>query len=123
MEPILYFKILPNVFLSSKYFCRQTFVLIITDNIYLKNSKVFINDYFGGFSVSSQANIIQKGWGSATWFDVDADGNLDLLLNGDGGADGEGSSGSPALGILGLTLLLIGIGLGIYTSQMGRKKG
>ena len=54
--------------------------------------KIFINNLFGGFTVSAQANIIQKGWGSATWFDVDADGNLDLLLNGDGGADGEASS-------------------------------
>lgn len=55
-------------------------------------SKIFINDYFGGFSVAAQPNIIQKGYGSATWYDVDADGNLDLLLNGDGGADGEASS-------------------------------
>ncbi|MBA7515729.1 hypothetical protein ES705_07772 [subsurface metagenome] len=55
-------------------------------------SKMFINDYFGGFAVSEQAAIIQKGFGSATWSDVDADGNLDLLLNGDGGADGEESS-------------------------------
>lgn len=55
-------------------------------------SKIFINNYFGGFAVAEQANIIQKGFGSATWFDVDADGNMDLLLNGDGGADNEGSS-------------------------------
>ncbi|MEN8157465.1 MAG: T9SS type A sorting domain-containing protein [Bacteroidota bacterium] len=55
-------------------------------------SKVFINDYFGGFNPSDQPNIIQKGFGTGTWFDVDADGNLDLLLNGDGGANGEASS-------------------------------
>lgn len=55
-------------------------------------SKMFINNFFGGFTVSAQPNIIQKGFGSATWYDVNADGHLDLLLNGDGGADGEGSS-------------------------------
>lgn len=33
----------------------------------------------------------------------------------------SGAAGSPALGILGVSLLLGGIGLGIYTSQMGRK--
>jgi hypothetical protein len=46
--------------------------------------RVYINDYFGGFAVSAQANLIRKGFGSSTWYDVDADGNLDLLLNGDG---------------------------------------
>jgi len=61
------------------------------ENIGGRYSKVFINDYYGGFTVVAQANIIQKGYGSATWFDVDADGNLDLLLNGDGGADSEAS--------------------------------
>lgn len=55
-------------------------------------SKLLINDQFGGFTVSAQANIKQKGFGSATWYDVNADGHLDLLLNGDGGADGEASS-------------------------------
>jgi GH43 family beta-xylosidase len=35
---------------------------------------------------------IQKGYGSAFWADVDGDGYMDLLLNGDGGADGEGAS-------------------------------
>ncbi|MBN1132278.1 MAG: T9SS type A sorting domain-containing protein [Bacteroidales bacterium] len=55
-------------------------------------SKMFINDMFGGLNVSEQPNIIQKGYGTAVWFDVNADGHLDLLLNGDGGADGEASS-------------------------------
>jgi len=55
-------------------------------------SKMFINDMFGGFNVSEQPNIIQKGYGTAVWFDVNSDGHLDLLLNGDGGADGEASS-------------------------------
>lgn len=62
------------------------------NNVGGRFSQVFINDFFGGFSESDQPNIIQKGFGSATWFDVDGDGNLDLLLNGDGGADGEASS-------------------------------
>lgn len=55
-------------------------------------SRVYINDYFGGFSPSAQPNLIRKGYGSGTWFDVDGDGNLDLLLNGDGGTDGEDSN-------------------------------
>lgn len=62
------------------------------NNVGNRYSKVFINDYFGGFTATDQANIVQKGYGSAVWYDVDADGNLDLLLNGDGGADGESSS-------------------------------
>jgi hypothetical protein len=62
------------------------------NNISGRFSAVFINDLFGGFAAMEQPNMIEKGYGSATWYDVDADGNLDLLLNGDGGADGEASS-------------------------------
>jgi hypothetical protein len=54
-------------------------------------SKVFLNNGSGTFTPSSQPNIIQKGYGSSVWGDVNGDGWLDLLLNGDGGADGEGS--------------------------------
>jgi len=62
------------------------------NNVANRFSDVFLNDYFGGFTAMGQSNIIEKGYGTAVWYDVDADGNLDLLLNGDGGADGEASS-------------------------------
>ncbi len=55
-------------------------------------SSIFINDGFGKFNAMAQPNIIRKGYGSSVWGDVDGDGWMDLLLNGDGGADGEASS-------------------------------
>ena len=68
------------------------FINAFEENQKSRFSKVLINDFFGKFTASAQPNIIQKGYGSATWYDVDGDGNLDLLLNGDGGADGETSN-------------------------------
>jgi len=62
------------------------------DNAKTRFSAILINDGFGKFEVLAQPNLIRKGFGSATWGDVDGDGWLDLLLNGDGGTDGEGSS-------------------------------
>lgn len=53
-------------------------------------SKIFSNN--AGSFTEVDLGLIQKGFGSATWGDYDADGDLDLLLNGDGGADGEASS-------------------------------
>jgi hypothetical protein len=48
---------------------------------------------YGGFNISEQASILAKGFGSATWADVNGDGLLDLLLNGDGGfTTGEDSN-------------------------------
>ncbi len=55
-------------------------------------SSLLINDGFGKFVALAQPSIIRKGFGSSVWGDVDGDGWMDLLLNGDGGADGEGSS-------------------------------
>lgn len=57
-------------------------------------SAIFLNDGDGNFiKDNSQVNIIQKGYGSATWADVNGDGWLDLLLNGDGGFNsGEAAS-------------------------------
>lgn len=55
-------------------------------------SAIYINDGSGKFSIIAQPNLIQKGYGSSVWGDVDGDGWLDLLLNGDGGANGEASS-------------------------------
>jgi len=55
-------------------------------------SAIFINDGTGKFAALAQPNLIQKGYGSSVWGDVDGDGWLDLLLNGDGGANGETSS-------------------------------
>lgn len=54
-------------------------------------SCTWANDGFGNFSVYAQPNIIQKGYGSVAWGDVDGDGYLDMILNGDGGANGEQS--------------------------------
>lgn len=62
------------------------------DNEMHRFSAILINDGFGKFVAMAQPNLIRKGFGSATWGDVDGDGWLDLLLNGDGGTDGEGSS-------------------------------
>ena len=55
-------------------------------------SSILINDGFGKFNAMAQPNVIRKGFGSSVWGDVDGDGWMDLLLNGDGGADGEASS-------------------------------
>jgi len=55
-------------------------------------SAILLNDGKGKFTAMDQPNLIQKGNGSSVWGDVDGDGWLDLLLNGDGGADGETSS-------------------------------
>jgi hypothetical protein len=60
-------------------------------NIDSRYSKVLINDYYGGFTASAQPNIIQKSYGSSEWYDINSDGHLDLILCGDGGADGEES--------------------------------
>jgi len=55
-------------------------------------SAIMINDGFGKFTAMAQPQLIRKGYGSSVWGDVDGDGFMDLLFNGDGGADGEGSS-------------------------------
>lgn len=62
------------------------------DNAKSRFSSIYINDGFGKFNAMAQPNIIRKGYGSSVWGDVDGDGWMDLLLNGDGGADGEASS-------------------------------
>lgn len=48
-------------------------------------SGLFLNDGTGKFTWNPQANLIDKGYGTGTWGDIDGDGYLDLLLNGDGG--------------------------------------
>lgn len=58
----------------------------------LPYSAILLNDGYGKFTVMAQPGLIRKGNGSVVWGDVDGDGWLDLLLNGDGGADGEASS-------------------------------
>lgn len=62
------------------------------DNELHRYSAILLNDGTGKFTASAQPNLIRKGYGSSVWGDVDGDGWLDLLLNGDGGADGEASS-------------------------------
>lgn len=68
------------------------FICAWDDNAKSRYSAILINDGFGHFTTMAQPNLIQKGYGSAVWADVDGDGWLDLLLNGDGGANGEASS-------------------------------
>ena len=68
------------------------FISAWDDNAKIRFSAILLNDGFGKFSVMAQPNLIRKGYGSSVWGDVDGDGWLDLLLNGDGGADGEASS-------------------------------
>lgn len=46
-------------------------------------NRILRNDGNGNFEVIDP-ELIQKGFGSASWGDYDADGDLDLLLNGDG---------------------------------------
>lgn len=56
-------------------------------------SALFINNTYGNLAKVEQAAILPKGYGSSTWADVDGNGRLDLLLNGDGGFDsGEASN-------------------------------
>lgn len=62
------------------------------DNTQQGYSAILLNDGKGKFTAMDQPNMIRKGNGSSVWGDVDGDGWLDLLLNGDGGADGEVSS-------------------------------
>ena len=54
-------------------------------------SRIFQNDGKGTFT-ETDLNLIQKGFGSASWADVDHNGTLDLLLNGDGDSYGDGGS-------------------------------
>ncbi len=51
-----------------------------SDNRYIR---IYRNDGNGVFE-GLEPSVILKGYGSATWGDYDADGDLDLLLNGDG---------------------------------------
>jgi len=62
------------------------------DTLKQRYSAILINDGTGKFTMMNQPGLIQKGYGSSVWGDVDGDGWLDLLLNGDGGANGEASS-------------------------------
>lgn len=62
------------------------------DTVKQRFSAIYINDGTGKFTAIAQPNLIQKGYGSSVWGDVNGDGWMDLLLNGDGGADGEASS-------------------------------
>lgn len=53
----------------------------------------YMNDGNGQFTLFEQPNLIAKSYGSATWGDINGDGWLDLLLNGDGAsATGEASN-------------------------------
>lgn len=62
------------------------------ENAKVRYAAIHVNDGNGRFTIMTQPNLIRKGYGSASWADVDSDGWLDLLLNGDGGTDGEASN-------------------------------
>lgn len=62
------------------------------NNTQQRYSAIYQNNGKGKFAVSPQPGLIAKGYGSSVWGDVDGDGWLDLLLNGDGGANGEASN-------------------------------
>lgn len=68
-------------------------VVVGYDNINdLRYVKIFYNNGDGTFTEDGLSEVIAKGFGKATWGDYDADGDFDLLLNGDGGANsGEGA--------------------------------
>jgi len=68
------------------------FISGFDNNLQQRYSAVFLNNGAGKFTAMDQPGLIQKGYGSSVWGDVDGDGWLDLLLNGDGGANGEASS-------------------------------
>lgn len=51
-------------------------------NIDARFARIFYNDR--GTFIESDPEIIAKGFGHAEWGDYDSDGDLDLLLNGDG---------------------------------------
>ena len=68
------------------------FICAYDKNAESRYSAILTNDGFGKFTSMAQPLLIQKGYGSSVWGDVDGDGFMDLLLNGDGGANGEGSS-------------------------------
>lgn len=52
------------------------------ENIDARFARIFVNDE--GTFTETDPGIIAKGFGHAEWGDYDADGDLDLLLNGDG---------------------------------------
>ena len=62
------------------------------NNTQQRFSAIYLNNGASKFTIFSQPNLIAKGYGSSVWGDVDGDGWLDLLLNGDGGANGETSN-------------------------------
>ncbi len=54
-------------------------------------SRMFTNTGHGLFT-ETNLDLIEKGFGSSSWADVNADGFLDLLLNGDGDSHGDDGS-------------------------------
>ena len=68
------------------------FITGFDNTLQQRYSAILLNNGAGKFNAMDQPGLIQKGYGSSVWGDVDGDGWLDLLLNGDGGANGEASS-------------------------------
>jgi len=68
------------------------FITGFDNTLQQRYSAILLNNGAGKFTAMDQPGLIQKGYGSSVWGDVDGDGWLDLLLNGDGGANGEAGS-------------------------------
>lgn len=66
------------------------FISAFDDIAKSRYSKMFVNN--NGTFTETDLNIIQKAFGSSVWGDYNGDGYLDLLINGDGGANGENSN-------------------------------
>jgi hypothetical protein len=54
-----------------------------TDTLRMRFARMFENN--DGIFTERNLNLVAKSYGSATWGDYDGDGDMDLLLNGDGG--------------------------------------
>lgn len=86
-----------DIFTTSVDFNNDGFLdlVLITgwDNILGMRGCIFMkNNGDKSFTQVDMPNVIRKGFGTATFADINGDGWPDMLLNGDGGPDGEKSN-------------------------------